>query len=329
MQVKYSRGVLLCIVATACWGGMFPVMNIALRRIDPFTFTCIRYTIAGLAFVGVLLALEGPAAFRLRGERVGLAWLFGTAGFAGFQFLVFLGQKLAGPEGALVASIMMVTQPMLGFLVNWVVRRTAPPVGVLAFILLSFTGILLVITKGHVSVLVEHPQNYGADALILLGALCWVIYTVGGAFFPHWSPYRYTTITTALGLTSAYAFTAALLGAGLVAVPSIADVSAVVPEIAYMGFVAGFIGVLCWNHGNKILTPLNGVLFMDVVPITAFTISAFQGIVPATMQVVGAVISATALILNNLYLRHRMTAPATAPVSVPAATERRRAAVRQ
>ena len=69
---------------------------------------------------------------------------------------------------------MMVTQPLLGFPVNWVVRKVRPPLGVLAFILLSFTGILVVVTKGHISVLVNQPQNYGADGLIGLGALCWV-----------------------------------------------------------------------------------------------------------------------------------------------------------
>jgi drug/metabolite transporter (DMT)-like permease len=315
MQPKYWHGVLLCVIATVAWGGMFPVMNAALPHIDPFTFTCIRYSVAGLAFVAVLLMREGRGSFNLRGERVGLAWLFGTAGFAGFQFLVFMGQKLAGPEGVLIASIMMVTQPMLGFLVNWVVRRAAPPVGVLGFILLSFTGILLVITRGNIAQLVSTPQNFTADGLILAGALCWVIYTVGAAFFPQWSPYRYTTITTGLGLTSAFGFTAVILLAGFIQLPSAQTLITVSPEIAYMGIVAGFIGVLCWNHGNKILTPLNGVLFMDVVPITAFSISAIQGIVPAPIQVAGAVTSATALVLNNLYLRHRMAAPA-APVSV-------------
>lgn len=30
---------------------MFPIMTGALERIDPFTFTALRYTIAGAAFV--------------------------------------------------------------------------------------------------------------------------------------------------------------------------------------------------------------------------------------------------------------------------------------
>ena len=103
----YSRGVLFCLIATISWGAMFPVMNSALQHIDPFTFTSLRYSIAGLVFLALLVWREGAAALNLKGERIGLAWFFGTAGFAGFGFLVFLGQQMAGKEGALTASITM------------------------------------------------------------------------------------------------------------------------------------------------------------------------------------------------------------------------------
>jgi drug/metabolite transporter (DMT)-like permease len=309
---NYSRGVLLCLIATVSWGGMFPVMTSALRHIDPFTFTCLRYGIAGLVFLAVLLVKEGRGALNIRGQRPGLAWLFGTAGFAGFQFLVFLGQKWAGPEGALVASIMMATMPMLGFLVNWVVRKAVPPRAALAFILMSFAGVVLVVTKGNIVGLFAEPGAFKADLLIILGALCWVIYTVGATFFPKWSPVKYTTVTTGLGMTSAVAITAILLATGLVDVPSGGQIGSVLPELAYMSLVAGFVGVLAWNVGNKILTPLNGVLFMDVVPITAFIVSALTGTIPVAMQIVGALVTASALVCNNLVMRHRMAA-ASAP----------------
>jgi hypothetical protein len=81
------------------------------------------------------------------------------------------------------------------------------------------------------------------------------------------------------------------------------------------------VGVLCWNLGNKILTPLNGVLFMDVVPITAFTVSAIQGIRPGPVQIVGASITAVALILNNIYLRHRMAPAPVAAAPAPPVRE--------
>jgi drug/metabolite transporter (DMT)-like permease len=303
----YTKGVLLCLVATISWGAMFPVMNSALQFIDPFTFTSLRYAIAGLVFLGLLIWREGSSALNLKGERIGLAWFFGTIGFAGFGFLVFLGQQMAGREGALTASITMATQPMLGLLVTWVIRKIAPPVYSFVFILLSFCGVVLVVTKGDLQFYLHEPSSIASNLLILLGALCWVSYTIGATFFPKWSPYKYTAVTTGLGLVSVFAINAMLCLGGVVAIPTAHAVSLILPHLAYMSLIAGFLGVLCWNMGNKILTPLNGVLFMDVVPLTAFIISSLEGVVPAGAQLLGASFTALALVLNNLYLRMHQT----------------------
>lgn len=309
---SYSRGVLLCLAATVSWGGMFPVMTSALAHIDPFTFTLMRHPLAGLAFLALLLAREGRAALDFRGERLMPAWLFGTAGFAGYSFLVFLGQQMSGHDGALTASIMMSTMPLLGLLVNWAIRKVAPPLYSFLFILLSFCGVLLVVTKGDVARLLHEPQSYGADALIILGALCWVVYTVGATFYPRWSPFRYTTVTTLLGLASVATVDAGLYATRLVPLPTAGALVSVLPHLAYMAFVAGFVGILSWNVGNRILGPLNGVLFMDVVPVTAFAVSALEGVIPTTMQLIGAALTAMALICNNLYLRGAAAAGRTA-----------------
>lgn len=304
VQPRYSRGALYCVIATVSWGAMFPVMGHALTHVDPFIFASLRYGLAVVAFVALLLWMEGRDGLTLKGERAFLAWLFGTAGFAGFGFLAFLGQQLAGKDGALTASIISATMPMLTLLVNWVLRKAVPPVYSFLFILMSFVGVVLVITKGDVLGLVQQPHN-AANILIVLGVLCWVLYTVGATFFPAWSAIKYTTMTTLLGLTSVFAINGFLYVSDLVPVPSADAIASVVPDLMYMAFAAGFVGVLSWNSGNKILTPVNGMLFINLVPLTAFVISAIQGLVPTPAQVVGAGLTTGALILNNLYLRYR------------------------
>jgi len=312
----FAKGATYCLLATVSFGFMFPVMTGALARIDPFTFTSLRYLIAGVAFLILLRAKEGAGALSLKGEPVALAWLLGSTGFAGFGFLVFLGQQKAGREGALTASIMMATQPMLGLLVNSIARRLLPPLFSFLFILLSFCGVALVVTKGDIGALLQGPGDYSANALIVLGALCWVIYTFGASLFKTWSAFRYTALTTWLGLTTIVGINLALFAAHAIPVPSASTLWAVAPHLLYMGLVAAFGGVLCWNLGNRILTPLNGVLFMDVVPVTTFVVSSLSGVVPTTVQIVGACMTCLALILNNLYLRRRASrAGTTSPPS--------------
>jgi drug/metabolite transporter (DMT)-like permease len=313
MQTSYLRGVLFCLVATVSWGCMFPVMTSALTQMDPFNFTAIRYTIAAIPFAVLLLAREGKGAFNLKGERHLLAWLFGTAGFAGFNFLIFLGQQLAGPTGALSAAIMTATMPLLALPVNWVMRGVRPPLYSIGFILLAFVGVVLVITKGNPLGAFDQAQTYIVDITLFVGALFWVIYTSGASFFPTWSPYRYTAMTTLLGLVSMYAINVVLIELRYIPVPSSGQAWTIMPQFLYMSLVAGAIAVLSWNIGNKIITPVNGVLFMNVVPVAAFAASALSGIVPTPVQLAGAAITVAALVMNNLYQRQRVQRESASP----------------
>ncbi|SDR51033.1 Permease of the drug/metabolite transporter (DMT) superfamily [Paraburkholderia fungorum] len=301
-KAGFGKGVILCLLATVSWGSLFPVMTEALRILDPFTFTTLRFGIAAVFFAALLWRREGRQAFSIEGRGL-LTWLMGTLGFAGFGLLVFIGQRMAGVEGALIASVMMATQPMLSLLANWAIRRIPPRPLSFCFILLSLTGVLLVVTKGAINDAAKSAEHLGAASIIVAGALCWVIYTIGSTFFNGWSPYRYTTLTTLFGVLSLLAINVVLFAAGSVAPPDVSQLERVSPYLLYTACVPGVIGVLCWNLGVRIVTPVNGVLFMDVIPATAFAISACEGVVPVSAQIVGVACTASAIVLNNFYLR--------------------------
>ncbi|VDG19666.1 EamA family transporter [Lactobacillus sp.] [Lactiplantibacillus mudanjiangensis] len=52
-----------------------------------------------------------------------------------------------------------------------------------AAMIVAAIGVFMVVTKGNVGRLFAGNQVLFATVLILLGALCWVIYTTGGADF--------------------------------------------------------------------------------------------------------------------------------------------------
>lgn len=210
---------------------------------------------------------------------------------------------------------MMATQPMMGLLVNALVRRSAPPLLSLGFVALSFSGVALVITRGDLQAAWHEPQHYAASSLIVLGALCWVVYTFGSAYFTRWSALKYTTLTTWLGLSTIVAVNLLLVAMHAVRAPTFTALRAIAPYLAYMGPIAGFVAILCWISGNRALGPMNGVLFMDVVPITAFVVSAATGVVPNGAQLAGVALTASALVCNNLYLRQRARRAAPAALA--------------
>ena len=50
---------------------------------------------------------------------------YGTVGFAGYGFLVFYGQQLAGPSGAIHAAMIQSLMPLIALLLRWLTKINA------------------------------------------------------------------------------------------------------------------------------------------------------------------------------------------------------------
>jgi drug/metabolite transporter (DMT)-like permease len=137
------------------------------------------------------------------------------------------------------------------------------------------------------------------EALILVGATCWVFYTLGAAEFPGWSALRYTTLTCALGVSSVAVVECIAVKVGFVALPSPATLLQAAPDFFYLVLVASVMGLLFWNAGMQAVGPARGVLFINLVPVTAFTIAVMGGRVPSGAEVAGVALVIGALVLNS------------------------------
>ena len=51
------------------WGAMFPIADSAIKHVDPFHLTMIRYILAAIGFLALLWAFEGARALRLERPR--------------------------------------------------------------------------------------------------------------------------------------------------------------------------------------------------------------------------------------------------------------------
>ena len=302
--VASLRGAGLLLMAATAWGGLFPVAMVTLPVLDPVHMTAIRYGITAIIFVGLLALAEGPQALKLEGRGLRAA-LLGTAGFAGLGLLLFVGLQHSRPEHG---AIIMATQPLVAAVVAWWLRRMRPARATLAFLGVALLGVLLVVTKGHLTGVFAGGTGLG-DLLMFLGAVSWVIYSLGAADFPSWSPLRYTALTCILSLPAILGLTTIATASGYVSTPSAGDVESVGWQLAYIIGIASVLGVLSWNAGNKLLGVTNGMLFINFVPVTVFAIRIAQGHHFQPIEFVGAALVIGALIANNVALRQ-----AAAPV---------------
>jgi drug/metabolite transporter (DMT)-like permease len=226
-------------------------------------------------------------------------WLFGTLGFAGFNLLSYVGLEHTGPRNA---ALIVPTLPLVTALVRWLRDGTKPAAATIGATFVALAGVVLVISHGDLASLAQGGVGFGS-LLVLGGVLGFVLYTLGAADFPEWSPLRYTTLSAVLGTVSIFAITEVATVAGWVNAPSASGVADVWPELAYIVVMGALVAVLAWNFAIRSMGPQNTALFINLVPVTAFAISIGGGYRPGAVELAGAVLTISALVGGNLLAR--------------------------
>lgn len=192
------KGTALMCVVVLVWGTFLPVSKIVLAVVDPYWLTALRYGVAALCFIALLASVEGAGRLALEGNAP-LAFLFGTAGFAGFSILTYEGLRLTRPEtGAMILAL----TPVLVALYQWARLRRRPHAMTLACIAVALSGEALVVSRGDPARILHDGSAFG-NLLIFLAAVCWTVYTLGAQRLPQWSPLRYTAMSACLGWITA------------------------------------------------------------------------------------------------------------------------------
>ena len=307
MSTSRPLGVAAAVITTLAWGGMFVVAASAFPHVDAVWQTAIRYGAASVVFLALLALLEGRRAFA-RGPELRSVAVLGTIGFAGFNLLAFVGLRWTTPQAA---SLIVSMMPLVTAFVLWARTGARPSTTTWVTSGVALLGVATVLGDGDPTVVLHGGLNRG-DLLVLVGATCWVVYTTGAAGFPEWSPLRYTALSASAGAVVIAVIAVTLSAAGVLTVPSGSDVAAVAWQLGYVVVIAAVVAVLCWNHAMRVLGPQDGVLFINLVPITTFTVQAFRGETPRAGELVGVAITIGALLANNLLARRARPAVAVA-----------------
>jgi drug/metabolite transporter (DMT)-like permease len=298
MQQPFAAGVALALAAVLLWGAQFPIAKSAFATVDPYHVSLVRYGVATLLLAPVVAWREGPAALRYYG-RAWPASVIGVVGMAGSPLLVFAGLSLTRPEHA---AIIVSLQPSMTAIADWALRGRRPAGFTIACIATAFAGVVLVVTKGEPSLAFGKGELAG-DLLVLVGAACWVFYTMGTERFRGWSALKLTLLTLIPGSIGLAVATAALVALGIARVPTLQALASVGGELAFLAIGGVLVAMICWNAGNQRVGALNAMLMLNFMPIVVFAIGFLQGqrFVPAELAGAGLVIGA--LVANNLYLR--------------------------
>lgn len=294
------KAVILLIICTFFWGSCFPIGKHALNEVHALTLVFWRFVIAAACLAVYLKASRS----RLPDLSIG-QWLWVIAvsavGVGGLNLGLFTGLQYTEATNG---SLIMALSPLMTSLIACLMLRKLPTAAQCFSLIVSLTGVLLVITNGHLEALVNMKFNHG-DKLVFSGMLAWSFYTYCSQGISRWLP---VIPYTFLGMLSG----AAVIGLMCLVTPGVHPFSELwnsswleTTEVVYIGVFGTVAGYLLWLNGVRHLGSSNASLFFNFVPVFAVLTAFLMGQSVTELQLVGIAVVIAGLLLPRLAMLRR------------------------
>ncbi len=274
------------------WGGTFIAGRVITQHVGPFSASFLRFAIASVFLIGLTWKLEG-AFPKPKQHQVIPILLLGLTGIFSYNFFFFSGLKLIEAGRA---SVIIANNPIfIALLSAYFFKEHLTPLKIVG-ILLSVTGSIVVITKGHVLGLLQ--GNIGLGELFIFGSVAsWVTYSlIGKTIMKDLSPLLSVTYSVIVGATALF------LPAYFEGLPqNLLHYSGMTwLGLIYLGFFGTVLGFFWYYQGIKAIGPMRAGLFINFVPISAIVFGFLilgEALTPSLL--IGLVFVSTGVYLTN------------------------------
>ena len=254
----WSNAYLLLTLTALFWAGNSVIGRAARDFVPPVALAFWRWFIAFL----LIMIVAAPYLKRDRARLIA-KWpavlALGLLGVAAFNTLLYSGLQFTT---ALNAVLIQSAQPPLILLAAFLLFGDRAGAAQIAGVLLSLAGVLVIVAGGDLDRLVQLRFNPG-DALILVAALLWVIYSVLLRFRPEVHPLSFLAVTFAIGWLAILPLYVAELAAGrhiVVAPESFA-------ALAYVAIFPSLLAYAAFNRGVELLGAGRAGIFLNLMPV--------------------------------------------------------------
>jgi len=172
MQNEQRSAIIKALFSVTVWGASFVATKVALQFASPITVVWLRFAM-GVVILGLAVTFRGQFSFP-HGKDWGYFALLGFLGITFHQWLQSTGlvTAQATTTGWIVASS-PIFMAVLGFII---LKERLRWEQVLGIVLATF-GVLLVVTKGNLSSLVNGHFGTPGDILVLISAVNWAVFS--------------------------------------------------------------------------------------------------------------------------------------------------------
>lgn len=285
MSEKQSASIyFLLLLVPLFWGGAFVAAEHIITEIPPITAAAFRFLSAGILLLIIVLIQGYIDVHALKKQWLTIV-LMALTGIVGYNIFFFIGLHITS---AINGSLIIATTPAFITLgaVLFLGETWNRHIGI--GLILSFIGVVIVISEGQLSTLLQLNVNQG-DLLFIGGLICWVSHgLLGKIAMRDVTPVVTTTLTTLIGAIC-------LSVISFVEIDGWKNISSMSIqawlEMAFMIICSSVLGFLIWNYGIKQIGASKSSIYMNLVPINTALLAVFIYGSPITMaQIFGMII---------------------------------------
>lgn len=291
----------LLVLATLFWSGNFVLGRGMHAVMPPIALSFWRWLLALL----ILLALAHKRLWydrKLLTRHARFIICQGLLAVTGFNTLLYMAmQHTSVINGVLVNSCV----PVLIALFSWLLYRETLLPRQYFGILLSLSGVALIMVKGDLSMLLQVSLNRG-DLFVLAAAVVWALYSTNLRSYPEkMHPLAYLSAMTLVGLCGIIPLYIFELVQGKTFTLSIP----VVTTIGYMALFASVLAFIFWNRAVRSIGANKAGPFVHLMPVFSSILAIiFLGEQPAWYHGQGVLLIFIGILLTTVRFRKKALA---------------------
>jgi drug/metabolite transporter (DMT)-like permease len=259
----YSEALFAVIV----WGASFIATKIALADISPITIVWLRF-LMGVIILGMAVIMRGQFALPEKRE-----WAyFALLGFLGITFHQWLQSNGLQTSEAGTTAWIVATTPVFMALLGWFLLKERLSWLKTSGILLAFSGVLLVVSKGDFDSISVGKFGAPGDVLILISAVNWAV-------FSALSRRGLKSHPASLMMFYVMSFGWLLASLLFLATNGFAEIGNLTVNgwmgVAFLGIFCSGLAYIAWYDALKALTTAQTGVFLYIEPLVAVVVAFF------------------------------------------------------
>lgn len=250
---------LLLTLSALFWSGNFVLSRGMHAEIPPVSLAFWRWAIALLIIApfGLRRVYEQRELLKKHGRFM---FFQGLLGVTGFNTLIYIAMQSTTAINAVLVNSCI---PVIIVIISWLIYKERLSVKQSVGVLISLSGVLLIIAKGDVAALQQFSFNQG-DLLVLAAAVVWAFYSANLRNYPEGlHPIAYQTGIMMMGLIFLIPCYLFELQTGKHMLLNISTIL----TVGYVALFASVLAFICWTRAIREVGANRAGPFIHLMPV--------------------------------------------------------------